>query len=206
MGAILRAPRAYYSTNFTDVFSPEEKIQYEYVNGLLAVMVAILALLLCWAFVLVVLKFKGKEVGCASGNAFLSRTMDSIDDIPSTDESESFNSMGSSSSFSDGEKSIEKLVARHREQHGESSDMVGEQIDGMRDEEGSFNSNPDEILTNVAGPQKLTNRRECRTRSCFLFFALISLLCVPLILIHSFGPMREVAQESSGVILVSYYE
>ena len=46
------------------------------------------------------------------------------------------------------------------------------------------------------------NPRENRTRLCFVIFASIALICVPLILVFSYSPMKEATDGSDELILV----
>jgi hypothetical protein len=81
IGAILRAPRKIRHTgNFSHVFSPVREEQLEYVDGLMVVMSIFIIAWVIWAFTLLVLKFKGKDVGCASGRAFVTVRSDDEDD------------------------------------------------------------------------------------------------------------------------------
>lgn len=82
IGSILRAPRTIrHNGNFTLLFSLNRQEQVDYVNGLLVVEVVFLSIFVLWVFVLVVLKIKGKEVGCASGRAFVTVGSDDDDDF-----------------------------------------------------------------------------------------------------------------------------
>ncbi len=197
MGNMLRAPRVHYSTNFTDVFSSDRQEQYHYVNGLLAVMVSFVVVLVFWVFVLLVLKFKGQEVGCASGQAFLAKR--DGEDVSSTDDDEgSFSSIGSRAASQ--QNSISKLIKRK------------ESLDNFlsNDTEGE-NGPPTDPMTRVDDSRSFENEsrvpfinaRERRTRFCFIVCSLLSFICVPTILVTSFSPLKEAAQTSNELVAVS---
>lgn len=201
MGNLLRVPRVNYSTNFTDIFSSDRQVQYHYVNGLLAVMVSFIVILIFWVFVLFVLKFKGQEVGCASGQAFL--TKHDGEDVASTDDDEaSFSSFGSRSASQ--QNSVSKLIKQKDSlENFLSLDTEGEDgppTDPMTRVEDSRSFDNDAGLD---PPLPDINPRESRTRFCFLFFSLLALICVPTILVTSFGPLKDAVQTSNELVAVS---
>lgn len=200
---MLRGPRERYSTNFTDVFASDREVQYQYVNGLLAVMVAFVIVLIFWIFVLCVLKFKGDDVGCASGQPF--QSYEGEEDLDSTDD-ESFCSLGSAShtdSQAEDENSVSKLISKNKDNLQNFSEEENAGGGGpptgntTRDEE-SFVNHSSAVKNHAT-----KNRRERRTRFCFLMASLLSLVCVPLILVLSFGPMKEAVHTSDGLVIVS---
>lgn len=202
---MLRGPRGKYSTNFTDVFSSDREVQYKYVNGLLAVMISFVILLIFWIFILGVLKCKGHEVGCASGQPF--RTQEDEEDLGSTDDDmeDSFSSLGSGSqtgSRSGDENSVTKLITDKDNLQNLSAEETagdgGPPTDNMTRDDGSYDGPSQPVKKQVQ-----VNERERRTRFCFLVFSLLSLTCVPLILVLSFGPMKEATQSSDQLVLVS---
>ena len=200
MGTILRAPRAHYSTNFTDLYSSDRQIQYHYVNGLLAVMVSIVVVIAFWTFVLFVLKFRGSEMGCASGSAFL--TKQTVEEASSTDEDDgsfiSTDSRGASQ-----QNSVSKLIKRKDSlDNFLSADTDGEAgppTDPLtKADEGSF-----ENASETAKISRQMHPRERRTRFCFLFFSLVTLVCVPIILVTSSGELKKAAETSQVPVVVS---
>lgn len=198
MGNLLRAPRAHYSTNFTDLFSSDRQVQYHYVNGLLAVMVSFVVVIVFWTFILFVLKFRGSEVGCASGRAFLNKQTG--EEESSTDEDDgSFSSAGSRGTSQQG--SIAKLIKRKEGlDNFLSADTEGEDgppTDPMtKADEGSFDD--------ASGTGKVSRQihpRERRTRFCFLLFCVVALVCVPTILVTSSGELKKAAETSHEPVL-----
>lgn len=202
MGTMLRGPRGKYSTNFTDVFVADREVQYQYVNGLLAVMVSFLVVFIVWVFILFVLKFRGEDAGCASGMAFRTRRDDDeSEDLEPTDDDmiDSFSSLGSSSQSGE-EDSVSKLIRDKsplQNMSGEDSGGTGgPSTDELTREEGSFE--------NDSAMQRAwrASQRERRTRLCFLFFGLLSLVCVPTILVKSFSPMKDAIHTSEELVVV----
>ena len=59
-------------TDFSDFFSSVSDDRREYIDGLLVTWIIFLFLFLRWGLILVMLKYKGNEVGCASGRGFVS--------------------------------------------------------------------------------------------------------------------------------------
>jgi hypothetical protein len=123
VGSVLRAPRRIrHDANFTHVFSPIRDEQLDYVDGLMVVSAIFLILFILWALLLVILKFKGKEVGCASGRAFVT----SLPDEPSTgdddddddDEGDYVDEAVSTTSSSSGSYSGKPLVSDRHADHG----------------------------------------------------------------------------------------
>ena len=76
---MLEAPRRTYGTEFSNVFSSDRIAQHSYVDGLLIVGLFFVVIFVVWTLVLIVLKLKGKEVGCASGSAFHTERSDDED-------------------------------------------------------------------------------------------------------------------------------
>jgi hypothetical protein len=146
---------------------------------------------------LIVLKVKGREVGCASGQAFHTENSDDDLCLESTDSSESYsNSMGSDSESHD----IDALQ-HHIDRKVSGEDFGFEQ---HYEEENDYDSQDGWLSTEGAPSRKKTNHRELRTRLCFIFFSFISLLSVPCILVFSFGPMKEATRSSDDILLVSH--
>ena len=189
---MLRGPRRHYSTNFADVFSPDREEQHQYVDGLLAMMVAFLLFFILWVFVLLALKFRGKDVGCASGQAF--RTKEEEEDLESTDDDDAsiVSSIGSSSrgsSHPEDENSVSKLIAAEAKKNSSNDEEGGPPTDDITRpaDEASFDDGSENAHLRLVR----TNQREKRTRFCFLVFGLLSLICVSVILVTSFGPLKE---------------
>eukprot|EP00339_Tiarina_fusa_P000642 CAMPEP_0116998862 /NCGR_PEP_ID=MMETSP0472-20121206/1785_1 /TAXON_ID=693140 ORGANISM="Tiarina fusus, Strain LIS" /NCGR_SAMPLE_ID=MMETSP0472 /ASSEMBLY_ACC=CAM_ASM_000603 /LENGTH=923 /DNA_ID=CAMNT_0004698141 /DNA_START=148 /DNA_END=2919 /DNA_ORIENTATION=+ len=199
MGSILRIPRRWHETDFSYVFSTDKDLQHEYVDGLLVAANIFFMIFCAWAFILVVLKVKGKEVGCASGRAFHTEKID--EDMQSTDSSESYFSSSVDNDSSKGgiielerERSTDKILDSHS--------SFEDERDGSEGSHGSQEYGSQDGWLSVGEIQSRVNPRERRTRFCFLVFALVSLLCVPLVLIFSFGPIKEAARASDDLLLI----
>ncbi|KAG7349167.1 hypothetical protein IV203_011764 [Nitzschia inconspicua] len=229
IGAILRAPRNIrHHGNFSYVFSPEREEQLEYVNGVMAVASVFLIVWVLWAFVLLVLKFKGKQVGCASGRAFVTARSDdegekqfgdTRDDISSTSESSGVESNSSKPFFTDFSRQDSKFSREKRRQpkikYDDEMNLVAsvtdpddEQSTGSLSRSSgwisrSYSDGDGNELRSLESQRVAAkiNPRENRTRICFVIFASIALLCVPLILIFSYGPMKEATDGSEQLIL-----
>jgi hypothetical protein len=197
VGAMLKAARMTYSTKFSDVFSLEREAQYSYVHGLLLVTTIISCIFIAWALILVVLKFKGKEVGCASGRPF--QTSQS-DDAESTDfSSGSYSSEEShTESNSGGDDGLRNLRV-HVEQPNDELDSTGTPV-SYEDE---YASDDGWLESGSKTMKEKASRRMKRTRAAFLFFCGITLLCVPFILVFSFAPLKVATQGTEAIVLVS---
>ena len=206
VGALLRGPREVgHSVNFSDLFSPLQEERRAYVDGLSAVPVIFFSFFLAWAFITLMLKFKGKEVGCASGRAFASHRFEhenndlhhENDELPQG-KSEEYLASTSESSNADtiSETSIKPLflgpdgaMMKHSDENNDNENHCGKKI--LR----CFRRNNQEGATD--NPE--INLLERKTRISFLLFASITLLCTQLSLFLTFGPLREVTEEMSIV-------
>jgi hypothetical protein len=198
MGSILRIPRKWHETDFSYVFSTDSELQHEYVDGLLFVGTVFFMIFTTWAFILVVLKVKGKEVGCASGRAFQTEKIE--EDMQSTDSSESYFASSVDDSCKEASDELEKEITN--QEICESPSSFEERCDESQTSHESQDYDSQDGWLSTGGAQKGVNPREKRTRFCFLVFSLISLLCVPLVLVFSFGPMKEAARASDDILLV----
>jgi hypothetical protein len=199
---MLRGPRGHYTTNFADLFSSDTELQHSYVDGLLVIGVFFLVVLVVWSLILIVLKLKGNEVGCASGQAFQAEIEIAGDDrdLQSTDSSESCSSIGVESE-SECDDAPERHIAKHTSDDGRANNNFDHQYEEADDD---YASQEEWLNKNDGAPsQKKISQRERRTRICFLFFSLVSLVCVPLILVFSFGPIKEATRTSDDILLVS---
>jgi hypothetical protein len=223
IGAILRAPRNIRHTgNFSYVFSPIREQQLEYVDGILVVSSIFCLAWVLWAFTLLVLKFKGKQVGCASGRAFVTvRSEDAFDnenknkhvedtqeDIYSTSKSsgddlshrnDPFPPQSSCRRSKYSQRSRQQLGSTADDDH--SSEMLSQNSGWIS---GTFSDNHGDKLREFENEpvMLIINPRESRTRLCFIVYASICLLCMPLIMVFSYGPMKEATDGSDDLILV----
>jgi hypothetical protein len=77
-------------------------------------------------------------------------------------------------------------------------------FDDCTDEE-YFPSTSGSNFTSDSTLRKQTiTRRELRTRTAFLAFSFIVLVCVPFILVFSFGPMKEANRSADDITLVRH--
>ena len=187
VGNFLRFPRGQYSRNFTDVFSSSRDVQHMYTDGLISVMVSFLILVLFWMFVLCVFKFRGEEFGCAAGRPFSSAEVED-DEVSTDDEEVSLVSSLGLFSRTDSEKSVTKLIKKKNSSFSTN--------DG---ENATHPSTPEKKQAKVAGAEQMVQRRGRRTRFCFILSSLLAYTCVPLILVLSFGPMKEAANVANEV-------
>jgi hypothetical protein len=249
IGTILRAPRLVRHTgNFSYVFSPNREQQLDYVDGLMVVSSIFLFTWIFWAFVLVVLKFRGKDVGCASGRPFVTQRSydedeeeddyyhdgkhlgDTEDDIGSTSDSSYTSDVSNSNKplfpkrdgdddesdfFGENQNDTTKKQQQQLQQyHNEMGlALTDEQSSGNLSGGGSewiseYDSPGQNDENTLISPEQQTqlhkiNPRENRTRFCFIFFASLALICVPLIMVVTFGPMKDATESSHQIILVS---
>lgn len=153
-------------------------------------MVSFLILFLFWAFILFALKVRGGDLGCAAGVPFLSYEEDG--EISTDDDEASFlSSLGSNSHTDESEQhSVAQLLNNKDNLNTFSGDETGDVID------------PTVSTQNKKGKGKknnIVNPRERRTRFCFMITCLLALACVPLILVSSFGPMKEAIDSSNDL-------
>ena len=184
-------------------------MQHKYAKGLVAVGFFFIVFYVIWAFVLIVLKFKGRDVGCASGRPFQKIK---IDNTFSTDSS------------SGGEYSVEDDLSSNFDHREDPSQLHGREMplsdydstgsaeysnyEGENHSQGSWVSEREARMRHHHYKDQtfaqLENPREKRTRGVFLLFSVISLVLVPFILVFSFGPMKEATDGSKQVILVRF--
>lgn len=188
-----------YSTKFSDVFSLDREAQYSYAHGLLLVATIILCIFIAWALILVVLKLKGKEVGCASGQPFQTPNSDDLHLAESTDFSSYSSGVDQLDTDSnEGSNGLRNLQA-HANQPNHELDSTGTR-ESYEDE---YASHDGWLESSSKATKERANRREKRTRAAFLFFCGITLMCVPFILVFSFAPMKEATKSTEKIVWVS---
>lgn len=195
MGSILRGLRkSGFATRFADAFSDDLDIQRSYGRGILSIACFFGAVVVVWAFILIVLKVKGKEVGCASGAAF---HLVQIDDEGETDSSsgEESNSYKPSNS-----RDASRAYEFGREVALADIGSTGYDAE-IEDDQSSWATEPDRARTSYQSKMKETPL-ERKTRICFLFCSIVSLFIVPFILVFSFGPMKEATEAAKDSIVV----
>ncbi|KAL3918978.1 MAG: hypothetical protein SGILL_003985, partial [Bacillariaceae sp.] len=175
--------------------------------------------------------FKGKEVGCASGRAFVTvRSEDDDDEYCEKPTEDDFGSTSESSGgfsntnrplFSDDEndnshRPIIKPTIKANEDDldlgaATSTDRIEDGTSGCQSQSSGWISTSfsddraeeelgDPCESNRPAANKI-NPRENRSRLCFVFFALLALICVPLILVFSYRPMKDATESSDQLIL-----
>jgi hypothetical protein len=188
---------------FSDFFSSVQEERKAYIDGLSAVPVIFFSIFLAWGFIAILLKCKGAEVGCASGQAFVSLRSD--DENSEIEEGKSDDDFASTSDSSDASELSDKPLflgpGGEMMEHSD-SDFKNKDHFGMKILRCMRRKNEED------GTDDTINLLERRTRISFLGFATIALLCTPLNLFLTFGPLREVAMEASttespdGLLLV----
>jgi len=156
---------------------------------------------------ILVLKIRGE--GCAAGKPFPRKILEGLDDMPSTDSSESYHA-------SEEDDHSEYFVDDQREtngvfQRGDVGRVQNEQIDDEGniedfedDSQADYDSRDGWISESSEELNLLPTKRERRTRACFLLIGVLVWVCTPLILVFSFGPMREAAKYSEEVATVRH--
>ena len=188
----MRGPREVgHSVHFSDLFSSFEEERRAYVDGLSAVPIIFISFFFSWLFILILLKVKGTEVGCASGRAFVSiRTYDENeevkqekpeDDLASTSESSNADTMS--------ESSVKPLFLGSRGQMMEYSNS------DIKDDNINFGTKIWQCIRRKNKENTGINPIERRTRFSFLIFASIALFCAPVNLFLTFGPLMDAAME-----------
>lgn len=202
LGIIFRSFRGRYSTNFADFVSPSPELQYSYARGVLFVGYILLLFFIVWTLTIIVLKLKGSEVGCASGAAFQRSTADSRSHVISTDSS----SEDYEESLAECDQSMvdSEIPMMDKFPLDDADDEVSDQIsNGSKSFADDYTSHEGWLASKSDLSKHETSKRERRTRLAFIGSCLISLLCVPVILVFSFAPMKEGAHSSDEVVAVS---
>jgi hypothetical protein len=153
-------------------------------------MTAFIVICLFWIFVLLALKLHGKKVGCASGRPFSSKEEHDEELSTDDDDSSAVSSLGLNSQAESHDNSVTKLIKKKASLNSFSRDESGE---------GTYPTTTNGRNENPLGIDKAVERREWRTRFCFMLAGLIALSCVPMILALAFGPMKEAAQNSYDI-------
>ena len=152
-----------------------------------------------WTLILLYFKCNSKHVGCAAGNAFAPRRLLSVRSS-SDDEADSTKSSSESleqkklaeyvEEQADGKSSKESM----KEGYG-SSKYLQEQREVVPSRKGNHDDDNSTII-------KTTNRspRATRTRLCFLIFSLVTLGCVPCVIIFTFKPLLAARDDAISYI------
>ena len=200
LGSFLKAPRS--RTDFADFFSPVSEEKRKYIDGLFANAAIFLALYVFWSLVLVVLKLKGKDVGCASGRAFDTEKADN-ESLGSTDSSDF---VGESSGAGSGSKVASSNDGLDPLQWHDGQQRYGEETNNFYEHSQyeKYHEGQDERFSEDSSQSwRKANQRERRTRFCFIVFSFFILISGPCILVFSFSPLRDATHSSDDFLLVS---
>jgi len=228
MQAVLDVPRIEYSRDFAlFVTEPAgSPTQQSYRSGIIFIMSLVAAVWFIWTLILLYFKCNGKYVGCAAGKAFESmqsmKTADEEDDVPNGDI------RSEPSSISEASASLEGVMKTLEDTQQQQSEGVGDDGASSVEGGASFHSavqsasaydGEDEYTLEEYQQQQQQRQktdkgrhhddsstlaeirpspRARRTRLCFLLFSLVTLACVPCVIIFTFKPLIA-AQEASHV-------
>ena len=155
------------SRNFTDLVSPNYNDQKDYTYGFITFVSVMAAFLFLWATVLIVLKYEGERVGCASGRPFPVVKVQAVGQSFSTTVID----MDSSTNSTNDEEEVSDEQRSTIESKGTSKDKI-----------------------------KAIRCRQRRTRVAFFVSGIVVLVCVALLLVLSFSPIRQ-STKSVGELL-----
>jgi ABC-type nickel/cobalt efflux system permease component RcnA len=183
------------SSSIIDLFSSDREAQLAYVKRLVGLGSFLLAFVLLWFLVLIVLKLKGAEVGCASGRAFSRRW----DKAPSDkdDSSASYNETCIQDDVSDNEMDEKADPLHNGAQPSTDVDDYARELVAVpiADEEKDKSS-----CGCCSNHPRHVQRRKRRTRIAFLMTGGLSLACGGLLLTHMYRPLEETTETTSQVI------
>jgi hypothetical protein len=187
---VLNLLRAEYSRDIaTYIISGGSTSATNYQAGLIFVACVFGGFVFIWFFVLALFKCRGEEIfGCGAGYA-VQRDRGHVATVGPT---------SSLDGMIDDEKSLDRndyirrsgAVVREAPTKEESGDEVSNHssIPSVEEDETSTDTGG-EGSTHSQGPSKPT-AREKRVRIAFLFFAVLSMACVPLVVVFSFAPLK----------------
>jgi hypothetical protein len=156
-------------------------------------------ILVLWGAILIGLKCRGEDTGCASGWAF-----ESYKGREEEDQELDQPSGGSTDLDEDLNSSVGSVHARNKQGNMEGGDLhlypEGDDFSAASIPPSDADSMySDEYSVDVSmAPQPLP--RERRTRTAFIIFSLITLVCVPLALTLFFVPLRDTAESSDDYV------
>lgn len=188
-------PRRDYTTNFAFLIAGDDQDRQEYTSGLVVLGCILASVLAIWWMVLIVLKCKGRSVGCASGRSFrgepIPQTGSNAQSSGSTDlEDEWVSGEERSGEHQAEEEAYADEVSFH------SSIKSSEMDESMRSRESDLSGSG---LSQSSISRAST--RERRTQIAFFLFGVITLALVPMVLTLAFSPLKR-AVDSTEVYLV----
>ena len=160
-----------------------------YKSGLLVLGCILASIFVIWWMVLLVLKCKGKSVGCASGRSFRGERVEPShrdDSAGSTDMEDEWVS-GAETSRGDADFGADEVSFHSSIKSSEVQDSVASEDDCETRSEYSVLSRP--------------TTRERRTQIAFFLFGLLTLASVPLVLTLFFSPLKRAVDASEGYLL-----
>jgi len=188
-------PRNFHSDEIVDLLSPDNGHQKDYEYGLIFVGTLIAVFFFLWLSIIVMLKLRGDEVGCASGGSFHYTAYETIFVQHSNDQDRG--ASGSTDVYDDNDSSIAtNSTGQNEREISENEDFEEEKIRHKR----SYDSVEEIVRKRVIRTRK-SKRREQRTRSVFIFAGLLSLGCNAALLVLVISPFNEVVNESNDLFL-----
>jgi hypothetical protein len=167
----LEIPRESRSITFSDFFSSDREAQENYAEGLIGLGSFLLSFAFLWYVVLLVLKLKGHEAGCAAGRAFGTEASTSTKSLSETDDSNQDN------------VSAESSVVKYDDRELDSNPP-----------------DDDNERSGCCSDHSLHLRqRQYRTRLAYFFFAFLSLVCSFLLLTSTYQPLEDATDNASRV-------
>jgi hypothetical protein len=199
MRFIVDMPRSSSSTDIAAIFAGDESSESDsYRSGLIILASLTGSMLFIWGTVLVILKWKSKSVGCASGSAFQGSTFDTLDKVSELPRSDACStdleddSLSASTGVED-RKDVDKEVPTNAEYEGSFHSSICASTIERRV---SVDDDAETVESFVSVP----TAREKRTQIAFFVFSLVTLACIPLVLILSFSPMKDASNASDHYV------
>jgi hypothetical protein len=198
-GYLVDFPRRDYSNNFALLVAGDDVEKDDYKSGLMILGCILASIWAVWAMVLLVLKCKGKSVGCASGHSFKGeRIANNNNNI-----NRNANSAGSTDMEEEEWTSREDSQSQSREQYDGDEVSFHSSIHSSEIDDAEVRSN-ESIQSTIPSVQEefisKATAREQRTQIAFFLFGIFTLALVPLVLTVFFSPLREAADSTEEYI------
>jgi hypothetical protein len=191
----LEIPRESRSTTFSDFFSSDQEAQGRYVKGLIGLGSFLVSFVFLWYLVLLVLKLKDHEVGCASGRAFATKASSPTTSLSETDES------NRETSLRDVDK--ENVSAEFLVGYSPSPSSVVKykrELDSNPPDDNERNHVPSTCRC-CSDHSLHVWQRQHRTRLAYFFFAALSLICSVLLLTSTYQPFEDATDNAGRVVI-----
>lgn len=190
MKKMLDIPRTYYSTDVSNLVSSNEGEKKSYILGLVVVACILLLIMFVWGGILIILKLRGDEAGCAAGYPFKTASYQN-----EKNRIDRHGSGGGSTDADDFEMSLgthtESDEEHHHEHHHNHRQVKAVGSDETRQ------LTPEDIQD-----LNRTKIREWRTRVALLMVGTLLLLCVPMMLVLVLSPLHKAATNAGTIYLV----